>query len=296
MENAPIAHQARQWYAGSIAASEFPGKRWISAKADAGIAKKLAPAVCRAGTDRGLQCVYSAYHAKNQEKWLAVPTIVDVLSSDRFETYRNWACRDDTLAIRLYSFNVKLSAALYGPLHMLEVALRNVADRQLTTAHGANWPDAAVILKSGYQQGCVVKARTALRRDGKGATHSQLVAELNFGFWSSLAGRESHHLWSTLRPIFQEKGIQRSAIAQQLRDLRLLRNRIAHYEPVLALPLAERYASITNLTAWLSPSAAAWIKNFSDWQTLFPTTPILVPDPATRELRFAPAALAFLPV
>jgi hypothetical protein len=86
-----------------------------------------------------------------------------------------------------------------------------------------------------------------------------MVAELNFGFWASLFGRRSHHLWQDLRPIFQTRGVQRNGIAQRLDDFRALRNRVAHYEPLLALPLAQRYADITTLTGWLSPSAAAWI-------------------------------------
>jgi len=40
----------------------------------------------------------------------------------------------------------------------------------------------------------------------------------------------------------------------------VLRIRVGHYEPILAVPLAQRYADITTLTGWLSPSAAAWIK------------------------------------
>jgi hypothetical protein len=224
-----------------------------------------------------------------------VPTFADILSQERFDTYRKWASGDDALAVRLYTYNVQLSAALYGPLHMLEVALRNVADKQLTTAFGATWIDQATVLKETYQQDCVTTARATLRREGKAATHAQIVAELNYGFWSSLFGHKSHHLWGTLRPIFQAKGVQRSAIAGQLRELRILRNRVAHYEPILALPLEQRYLSAITLTAWLSPSAQAWISRTSNWAALYPAgIPLLVPDTA-GVLRLSPATLPFLP-
>jgi hypothetical protein len=224
-----------------------------------------------------------------------VPTFADILSQERFDTYRKWASGDDALAVRLYTYNVQLSAALYGSLHMLEVALRNVADKQLTTAFGVTWIDQALVLRDAYQQGCVAAARATLLRERKAATHAQIVAELNFGFWSSLFGHKSHHLWGTLRPIFQAPGIQRSLIAGQLRDLRILRNRVAHYEPILAVPLEQRYASITKLTGWLSPSAAAWVVQTSRWAALYPAgMPLLVPD-AAGDLRLSPAALPFLP-
>lgn len=169
-----------------------------------------------------------------------MPTFVHALSADRFDTYLKWAGADQTLAERLYTYNVQLSAALYGPLHMLEVVLRNMADARLAAQHGAAWIDDPAILVTNYQTGAIAKARQTLQKDGKAATRPQIVAELNFGFWASLFGPKSHHLWQSLRPIFQAKGVQRGVIARDLRDLRILRNRVAHYEPIIALPLAQR--------------------------------------------------------
>lgn len=224
-----------------------------------------------------------------------MPTLIAALSAERFDTYLNWTGGDQTLAERLYTYNVQLSAALYGPLHMQEIALRNMADAALIQRYGQSWFDNPAVLTTPYQTGCIAKARQTLQQANKPAVRSQIIAELNFGFWSSLFGRQAHHLWQTLRPTFQAKGVQRGMIAQELRELRLLRNRIAHYEPIVALPLAQRYASITTLTGWLSPSAAAWIANYSTWPALYPAVPILVPDPVGGTLTVAPAVIPFLP-
>lgn len=224
-----------------------------------------------------------------------MPSFEEALSPERFGSYRQWAAGDQELAERLYTYNVQLSAALYGPLHMQEIALRNRIDRRLSQVHGPDWLNERVVLATGYQRDCCAKARQSLHQAGKQATHPQIIAELNFGFWSSLFGRQSHHLWQTLRPIFQAKGIQRGKIANELRDLRLLRNRVAHYEPIIGLPLAQLYASITTLTGWLSPSAAAWIARYSTWPALYPAVPILVVDPRTGALSVAPAVRPFLP-
>jgi hypothetical protein len=224
-----------------------------------------------------------------------MPTLEAALSADRLSTYRLWADQDEHLAIRLYTFNIQLSAALYGPLHMLEVALRNVADTKLTTVYGNDWMDDANVLKNHYQQTCIRKAREQLARDKKAGTHGQMVAELNFGFYSSLFGRNSHHLWQHLRPIFQTEKLQRTSIAQQLSDFRTLRNRVAHYEPIVQLPLAQRYADIVTLTGWLSPSAAAWINKASTWATVYPGIPILLRDPETALSTIAPDVVDHLP-
>lgn len=66
--------------------------------------------------------------------------LTEALSTPRLATYLHWSGGDGEVALRLYTFNVNLSAALYGPLHMFEVALRNAADLALTRKFGSAWP------------------------------------------------------------------------------------------------------------------------------------------------------------
>lgn len=221
--------------------------------------------------------------------------LVDILSADRFSTYLLWADNDVPLAERLYSYNVQLSADFYSSLHMLEIALRNKCDEALASAHGANWFDDAAVLMEAYQQRCVADARAMLQREGKAATHGQMIAELNFGFWSSLFGSSSNHLWGQiLRPVFNTQGLKRKVVAQKLRDLRRLRNRIAHYEPILAQPIAQLHTDVLALTSWMSVDAAAWITTHS--AIAYPATPIIITDPASGNSIFDAALLGHLPV
>lgn len=120
------------------------------------------------------------------------------------------------------------------------------------------------------------RRKTHYTGEGKPITHGQIVAELNFGFWSSLFGRNSNHLWGQiLRAIFNTRGLQRPVISQKLRDLRQLRNRVAHYEPILAQPLASLHADVLTLTSWMSIDASAWITTHSN--IAYPATPIIIP-------------------
>src|SRR3546814_17348998 len=61
------------------------------------------------------QLIWRKGAEKSSEK-VPVPTFVHALSADRFDTYLKWAGADQTLAERLYTYNVQHSAALYGPL------------------------------------------------------------------------------------------------------------------------------------------------------------------------------------
>lgn len=220
--------------------------------------------------------------------------LVDILSQDRFATYLGWAQGNVALAERLYSYNVQLSADLYASLHMVEVALRNKVDEALTRAHGAGWMQDATVLTDPYQQRCVAEALATLQREGKVGTHSQIVAELNFGFWSSVFGPSSNHLWQHLRGIFQTGGLKRAIVSQKLRDLRRLRNRIAHYEPILAQPIVALHQDILSLTSWMSVDAAAWITAHSNVN--YPATALIVVEAQTGDFVFDQALVGHLPV
>jgi hypothetical protein len=176
---------------------------------------------------------------------------------------------------------------------MLEVALRNKADEALIANYGAGWLQDPVVLADPYQQRCVAQARTTLQAERKAGTHSQMIAELNFGFWSSLFGRSSNHIWGSLRAQFQTPGLKRAIVSEKLRDLRRLRNRIAHYEPILAQPIAALHQDILSLTSWLSVDASAWITTHSS--ITYPATPLIIRDPQTGQPIFDQALIGHLP-
>lgn len=104
------------------------------------------------------------------------------LSAECFATYLQWTPGDRALAERLYTYNVQRSAALYGPLHMQEVALRNRADQALEQSFGPNWHLDPAAMTAGYPQDSIAKAIQSLQRNGKAGTRPQIVAELSFGF------------------------------------------------------------------------------------------------------------------
>ena len=63
------------------------------------------------------------------------------LSRERLGTYLDAAGGDQEGAIRLHVWNTAVSAAFYGPLQGLEVALRNAIHRRLSERYGEAWYD-----------------------------------------------------------------------------------------------------------------------------------------------------------
>jgi hypothetical protein len=170
---------------------------------------------------------------------------------------------------------------MYIPLHGVEIALRNAVDEALSRLNGnPEWMFERNFPLSKLQINNITQARDKLIRDGKIPTPGKIVAELPFGFWTSLFGKShTNTLWRpSLHRAFPYGKVQRQDISQRLTRLRKLRNRIAHYEPIVARNLVSDYRTCHTLLDWICPITANWIDKTSDfnmeisqfWQLLQP--------------------------
>lgn len=199
------------------------------------------------------------------------------LSPERFGRYLAWAQGDRPRAIHLYTLNCKLSESLYTPLHMLEVALRNrihAVASNLADSGEAAWFDLAQFQIGDRQAEQLAKAKSDLASDRKPTEPSRIVASLTFGYWTGFFSRDYENLWQQgLHRIAKRpngKGLQRKDFAQPLMPLRLLRNRIAHHEPIIGWDLPKHHDKIIELTEWLSPTGAQWCREHSRFPLLYP--------------------------
>lgn len=214
------------------------------------------------------------------------------LSPERMATYVLRAGGDRAQAVRLYTWNTALSAAFYGPLQGLEVALRNALHRELSAVYGANWYDNAAARLDAGTLNRIAAARLDLRRDGYIDDPPHMVAALSFGFWVALLGPggrlpdrgKANYEMTIWRPAahraFPHARLGRKAAHGPLDYLRTLRNRIAHHEPIFERHLAADYRSLMMVTRWINPRAHDWIEHHSRLPSL------LAASWDTAELKF----------
>lgn len=188
------------------------------------------------------------------------------LSLERFGTYLEWAEQNRDLALQLYALNTAVSESLYTPLQMLEVALRNRVHSVLSARIAPDWYRLReVVGQRSAEDVRVVEGK--LRYGRESVTSSDTVAALSLGFWTSLFGRHQEELWQVhLHGIAMRedgKGVTRKAFSRPLNDVRQLRNRVAHHEPIIARDLQGEYERILQLTNWLSAPAAEWVSAHS---------------------------------
>jgi hypothetical protein len=199
--------------------------------------------------------------------------IAACLSTTRLSTYAT-ACtpaanEDHTVAaLRLYRWNTEISAAFMVPIHLCEVAIRNAAADALAALYGPRWPWSpgfAQALPNPSQSYSPVRdlAQVAASQP----TTGKVIPELKFVFWEKLfTNRHNQRLWTphlhntlpnidTTKPINQATG----DIRAKLGDVRLLRNRIAHHEPIFNRQHADELLTMRTLVGYRSSEMQLWL-------------------------------------
>ena len=217
---------------------------------------------------------------------IEVEDLENALSLERFGRYLAWAGGDHAQALDLYALNTRLSEALYTPLQMLEVALRNRIHAVLSTAVQPRWFETPGTLAVPHQNEQVAEALADLARERKEPTPGRVVAALTFSFWTTMLGTPYENRWQTdLHRIGHRndgKGLRRKDLSGPLTPIRLLRNRIAHHEPILAWNLPKHHDAMLRITGWLSPAAAAWCRTLDRFDQIHPSERIVLQQ-ATEE-------------
>ena len=201
-----------------------------------------------------------------------------ILSTDRFTRYLAWADGERERALELYRLNVAASEALYTPLHVLEVALRNRTHAVLSEAFGEYWFDMPGLLVLPNQHRQLGDAKASLLELRRPIGPGRIVAALTFGFWVAMLSPAYEILWQkTLHRIARRedgKGLTRKAFTRPLTPIRVLRNRVAHHEPIIEWDLNKHHNNIQQLTTWLSPAAGEWLREQSRFAEVYPSTRI----------------------
>ena len=173
-----------------------------------------------------------------------VPSLPSAISQPRLGPYLARYKGNQQYALRLYAWNIELTAAFLGPLGMLEVLVRNSVHNAMSAAIGAAfwWENPRVYLCS-REEDMFATAATKLHNSGnQRPSADDILAATNFGLWSGLLdvgiARDSLYdyetqLWPWIEPAFPHRSRDgRRQIHSRLNRIRKFRNRVMHHEPI----------------------------------------------------------------
>lgn len=196
------------------------------------------------------------------------------LSSSRLETYEKamQGCSDHHAmnTMLLYKWNADISGDLLFPLQIGEVVIRNAISDALVCVYGHDWH-----LSKGFEQSLPdpsygYSPRKDLQQARKGAKSlGQVIPELKFVFWQKMFTKRyddriwQAHLHQVMPNLAKDKTLEvlRGEIYAYLEAIRLLRNRIAHHEPIFNRDILENYHKIITLVRCRCLITAEWLDN-----------------------------------
>lgn len=193
------------------------------------------------------------------------------LSNPRFNIYLAKTNNDFDKAYQLYKLNIELSGAFYPILSVLEISLKNAVNETLKDHfQDEYWFKNNLPIEFSPFVSEATKKLTAQR---KTITADKIIAKLSFGFWNRLFNRHyTSLLWKPLRLIFKNtpKHLRkRDTIADALYRIRILRNRIYHYEPIFGnlQDIEKQYEEMLTFLIWFDsdlPKLLSGIDHFYD--------------------------------
>lgn len=211
--------------------------------------------------------------------------VCSALSEARMSTYRNAlrsAAPSYEAALELYAWNTAVSAAFLTPLHICEVVVRNAVADALVSTYGERWPWSPAFLRSLPDPKHVYSPR----RDLVNATRStrstgKAIPELNFIFWQNMfTSRHDERIWNAhlldILPGLDPQtptSISRESVYNDLQQIRLLRNRIAHHEPIFRRNLGDDYSKVLTLIRYRCPITADWLEHNQQVTTALTSRP-----------------------
>ena len=220
--------------------------------------------------------------------------VLNALHPSRMEPYLHATDGDEKLALTLYIWHTDLTAAIQQMLGITEVVLRNEMDAQVQkwnrSQGGSSWlleePAAPLhSLSAGKRKDALHRAtRQAVLRDtehrryGAAVRHDDVLAQMMFGLWKDLlpnhapdaspdaqANLNRARLWEEgLRFAFPHEDDPEGSITYwRVARTHLLRNRVSHMEPLLAIDVQDHMRKAFGLIRSIDPTVADWATGVS---------------------------------
>jgi hypothetical protein len=196
------------------------------------------------------------------------------LSPSRLNAYRRTGGGDQG-ALRRYLWNTALCESLYPVLQILEVGFRNVVHAEIAaTPAGPEWLGNEIGFLADSEKERIAKAKAGLAKTAKPTTEPFLIAELSFGFWTSLLDVRYDRMWhkiiSGVFPNMPRTIRTRAEASARMSTVRKLRNAALHHHSIWHWgDLQKQHSDIHTLIEWVCPASAKMARGLDRFPTVY---------------------------
>lgn len=216
------------------------------------------------------------YNKMTNNSYKSDNKIVNSLTIERLSSYKSTESSDLRNQLSVYAWNSALCAALYPWLSMLEVALRNAMDNAIgEDKNNDYWFELPF-----FDNLPIEEAKKKILSQKKEITPGRIIAELNFGYWTRLFSTRyetQQIIWPRLiKPIFPDLPrslCARESLSKRIQDLRKLRNRVYHYEPIWRFDLNQYFVELQEIIGGLNCALLPYLKLTCNFEVLLKNGP-----------------------
>jgi len=180
------------------------------------------------------------------------------ISRDRLSVYRTRGNTQKDIHCK-YLWNICLCESLYPTLNFLEISVRNAISGAMTRQFGPSWFDNQRLPLNDWQKKEIRKANEQIVKSKKSLIPGRVVAELNFGFWTSMFSSHLDRTWrSELKRSFPYAPAHLRTATHMRTTLVLIRqfrNRVFHHERILHCEPYVRWKQAREIISWISQSS-----------------------------------------
>lgn len=138
-----------------------------------------------------------------------------------------------------YKQNIYQSEEYYILLSIFEISLRNSIDNYFKKTISKDWLESEKLHQDTKQR--IIESKKKIYQRKEKVSHDKVIAELPFGFWTSLFRKSYSNLFriKDIKHIFpnipkrNQKLITRQVLDKELNKIRKFRNRVFHYEKII---------------------------------------------------------------
>jgi hypothetical protein len=195
-------------------------------------------------------------------------TLTTYISYERLRNYiasiKDYENATDRLrkAIKLYEKNTTYCEAMYTVMQGFEVTFRNAIHNRLTTDLATPWWFDILELRRDERE-AITRAKQTIADKPQAITPDRVVGELSFGFWVKLfSGEYADTMWGPSLKNILPAGSERGLMYSRFKELKTLRNRIAHHNRIIGRPpvaVKQLYEHTLETIGWLDPTVRDWV-------------------------------------
>jgi hypothetical protein len=170
----------------------------------------------------------------------------------------------ETSNYEFFFLNLAISNELWVQITAFEITLRNFINFSLAQIYQSSywWSVSNLINEPDLRN--IARAIQRIKHKGLSETVKNITESLDLSFWIKLLSKPYHEtIWMKLLKYFPTHPGRREDFYKRAREIRNLRNLIAHHAPILHRNLLRDHQSLHELTMILDPQLAQEVQKRS---------------------------------